>query len=80
MANQIAAINAYCPRTKNGTTVKTGAIGKIKLKTRISNDIIKKLNIQGAFKGTILNKENIGKTGDELVAMWNEANPGDPVA
>lgn len=53
--------------------------GKIKMKTRISNDIIKRMNVQGAFKGSILNKENIGKTSDELIVMWNEANPSDPI-
>jgi hypothetical protein len=30
------------------------------------------------FKGTILNRRNIGKTPDELVAQWNEDHPEDP--
>ena len=38
------------------------------------------LNLPGVFTGTILNRENIGKTSEELVTMWNEANPGDPVS
>ena len=38
------------------------------------------LNLPGVFTGTILNRENIGKTSDELVAMWNEANPEDLVS
>jgi hypothetical protein len=38
------------------------------------------LNAQGAFQGEIENRENIGKTGDELVAMWNDANPDDMVS
>jgi len=33
----------------------------------------------GSFNGRILNRENIGKTGDELVQMWNENNPEDQV-
>ena len=37
-------------------------------------------NLPGVFSGTILNRENIGKTSDELVALWNEANPQDQVA
>ena len=37
------------------------------------------LNLPGMFTGKIHNHQNIGKTGDELVAMWNEANPGDLV-
>jgi hypothetical protein len=31
------------------------------------------------FGGTILNRANIGKSADELVALWNEAHPDDPV-
>lgn len=38
------------------------------------------LNSPGIFTGTILNRENIGKTGDELVHKWNENNPEDQVA
>ena len=38
------------------------------------------LNLPGVFSGKILNRENIGKSGDELVALWNEANPEDQVA
>jgi hypothetical protein len=37
------------------------------------------LNQPGVFSGTIINRENIGKTSDELVNMWNEANPTDLV-
>jgi hypothetical protein len=37
------------------------------------------LNIPGIFTGTIVNRENIGKTGEELVSKWNQANPEDPV-
>jgi hypothetical protein len=37
------------------------------------------LNIPGIFAGIILNREHIGKTSDDLVELWNEANPSDPV-
>src|SRR5262249_39960878 len=37
------------------------------------------LNIPGVFPGTIYNRENIGKTSDELVAKWHESYPEDPV-
>ena len=37
------------------------------------------LNVPGIFTGTILNRENIGKTSEELVVMWNEKNPDDQV-
>jgi len=38
------------------------------------------INLQGTFSGTILNRENIGKTSDELVALWNEEHADDPVS
>jgi hypothetical protein len=37
------------------------------------------LNLPGMFTGKIHNSQNIGKTSDELVQMWNEANPTDLV-
>ena len=37
------------------------------------------LNFPGVFTGTILNRENIGKTSEELIALWNENFPGDQV-
>ena len=38
------------------------------------------LNVPGVFTGTILNRENIGKTTDELVTRWNTDNPEDQVS
>ena len=37
------------------------------------------LNIPGIFSGTIVNREFIGKTSDELIAKWNEEHTDDPV-
>ena len=37
------------------------------------------LNIPGVFSGTIINRENVGKTSDELVIRWNAENPTDQV-
>ena len=37
------------------------------------------LNVPGTFSGTILNREHIGKTSDELVARWNAQYPNDQV-
>jgi len=33
----------------------------------------------GNFYGTLKNKHNRGKSADELVALWNELHPDDPV-
>jgi hypothetical protein len=38
------------------------------------------LNMPGTFTGTIINRENIGKTSDELVAKWNTEHADDPIA
>jgi hypothetical protein len=54
--------------------------GKLDIQYRADNALVKGLNVPGVFTGKILNRENIGKTGDDLVAMWNEANPEDQVA
>ena len=33
----------------------------------------------GVFSGRIVNRENIGKTSEELVTMWNAEYPEDQV-
>ncbi len=38
------------------------------------------LNEPGSFRGEIENRENIGKSSDDLIALWNQAHPDDPVA
>ena len=35
---------------------------------------------QGGFEGNVINRENIGKTSEELVAKWNSIYPDDQVA
>ena len=54
--------------------------GNISVKVRVDKRIHSALNAPDAFAGTINNRENIGKSSDELVALWNEANPQDQVA
>ena len=53
--------------------------GKLNISHRLDREIANELNIPGAFQGEIINKENIGKTGDDLVAMWNSDHAEDPV-
>ncbi len=47
---------------------------------RLDNRIKNELNAPGVFSGTIVNRENMGKTSAELVALWNEEHPEDPVS
>ena len=53
--------------------------GKMDIQYRADTALVNGLNAPGMFTGKIVNRENIGKTGDDLVAMWNEANPEDQV-
>jgi hypothetical protein len=53
--------------------------GTLDLHYRADTSFGKGLNIPGIFTGTILNRENIGKTSDELVQKWNAENPDDQV-
>ena len=48
----------------------------MRLLRRISQAVIME---QEKKEGTILNRRNVGKTPDELVALWNEDHPDDPV-
>ena len=54
--------------------------GSLSIQYRPDNALVNGLNVPGMFTGKIHNRENIGKSGDELVAMWNEAYPDDQVA
>jgi hypothetical protein len=51
--------------------------GKYEVHVRPDRRIAQAVNVKGAFQGTIANAENIGKTSDELVEMWNEDHPND---
>jgi hypothetical protein len=54
--------------------------GDIHISVKVDKRIRAALNTPGAFTGQISNSENIGKSGDDLVDLWNTDNPGDPVA
>ena len=54
--------------------------GKIIASCRLDGEVDSELNKEtGGFKGTVTNNDNVGKTSDELVALWNEEHPDDPV-
>lgn len=54
--------------------------GEFKVGHRADMALKRGLNTPGEFLGDIKNRENAGKTSDEIVAMWNEEHPDDPVA
>ena len=52
--------------------------GKVKIGYRADTELKQRLNAE--FHGEVENKDNIGKTSDELVAMWNAEHPDDQVS
>ena len=54
--------------------------GSLDIQYRADNALVNGLNLPGVFTGKIVNRDNIGKSADELVALWNEAYPEDQVA
>jgi len=53
--------------------------GSLDILFRPNPDMLKQLNDRTKFYAKILNKANIGKSADELVAQWNAEHPDDPV-
>ena len=53
--------------------------GDMEVKVKVDKRILCTLNAPGAFRGCIINAQNIDKSSHELVAMWNEVQPDDPV-
>jgi hypothetical protein len=53
--------------------------GQLSICFRPDPAFAKGLNVPGIVTGTIINRENIGKSSEELIAMWNQAFPDDPV-
>ena len=70
-AVQLEGLGTYTPVAQLDGTFRIGHRADITLKRR--------LNVPGEFSGEIENVENIGKTADQLVALWNEEHPDDPV-
>lgn len=83
---QESEVKTLIKMLKRGQPVHTGVAiftptvdsqGKLSVNVRVDKRILAKLNLPGAFKGEFTNPENIGKTTEEIVQMWNEAHPDD---
>jgi hypothetical protein len=53
--------------------------GTLSINFRPDNALNHGINVPGTFTGTIINREFIGFTGEQLVAKWNAENPSDAV-
>ena len=63
-----------------GTWTPTiGLDGKLSIQYRPDAAFSYGLNIPGIFTGKVINREHIGKSGEDLVALWNNDHPEDPV-
>ncbi len=51
--------------------------GSIRVSVRLNPRLVRRVNNE--FRGKWLNAENIGKTTEEIYALWNEAHPDDPI-
>ena len=60
-------------------TPSIDADGTIEVKVKVDKRILRALNAPEAFRGHIINKENIGKTRDDFIEMWNADHPDDPI-
>jgi hypothetical protein len=56
-----------------------GLDGTFNVEHRLDRDLKARLNDTESFAGTIVNRRRIGKTAAELVALWDELHPDDPV-
>ncbi len=61
-------------------TPNIGLDGSFDLQYRADTALNNGLNVPNTFSGTIINRENIGKTGDQLVEKWNSDHPDDLVS
>jgi hypothetical protein len=60
-------------------TPNIGMDGTLDIQYRPDTALINGLNVPGTFTGGITNRENIGKTTDQLYLEWNDDFPDDQV-
>ncbi|MCP4540745.1 MAG: hypothetical protein GY832_26705 [Chloroflexi bacterium] len=51
--------------------------GSVKAGTRLNPQISR--NVNNNFRGEWINASNIGKSDEEMIALWNELYPDDPI-
>ena len=60
-------------------SVSIGTDGRLRPNVRVDNALRNALDAPGAFQGDIVRRDNIGLSTAEIVALWNEEHPEDPV-
>ncbi len=76
---EIALKEGHIVQLPNGTHFKPSGHkdGSIDVNVRVNPRVVKNLNT--GFRGQWRNAENIGKSEAEIVALWNDAHPDDPI-
>ena len=62
-----------------GTFTPTIHDGRLDINYRPDSEFRGQLNHLHRLHAKIVNKDNLGKSADELVALWNQEHPDDPV-
>jgi len=67
---RLKGLGTYLPSINYG--------GELSMSYRLDVDLKRELN-NGSFQGKIRNRGHIGKKVDDVLALWNEEHPDDPV-
>ena len=51
--------------------------GSVAIRTRVNPEIVR--NVNADYRGDWRNAENIGASEEQIIALWNEAHPTDPI-
>ena len=85
---QESEVEALIDLLRKGRPVHTGIAiftpsvdleGNLNINVRVDKRMLAALNAPGAFRGSMRNKGNIGKTSQQLAELWNEDHPHDPI-
>ena len=68
---KINGVGVFSPTIKADGTFRIGF--------RLDTSISKALNVQRIFSGDVENSANVGMTMEDMIALWNEEHPDDPV-
>ena len=76
---EIALKEGHIVQLPNGTHYKPSGHkdGSIDVNVRVNPRVVKNLNT--GFRGQWRNAENIGKTEAQIIGLWNDAHPDDPI-
>ncbi len=76
---EIALKEGHIVQLPNGTHFKPigHKDGSIDVNVRVNPRVVKNVNI--GFRGQWRNAHNVDKSEAEIIALWNEAHPADPI-